>query len=189
MKKISTLFKKDPNDLSRVINEVDPQNDWVYDGEAIPTRKFDGIAAAIINGELYKRYDVTKGRAIPKDGIPCQQPDIKSGHQPFWVKCNRSDNSDKYFFEAFDLLTNPQDGTYELCGETISTTRFEKRLNIEGYDGHVLVPHGSQVLDISDFTFDGIRNFLEKRNIEGIVFHGPNGEMCKIRRKDFGFEW
>lgn len=26
MKKISTLFKKDPNDLSRVINEINPEN-------------------------------------------------------------------------------------------------------------------------------------------------------------------
>lgn len=26
MKKISTLFKKEPNNLSRVINEVDPDN-------------------------------------------------------------------------------------------------------------------------------------------------------------------
>jgi hypothetical protein len=33
MKKISTLFKKDPNDLGRVINEVDPQNQWVIDGK------------------------------------------------------------------------------------------------------------------------------------------------------------
>ena len=29
MKKMSTLFKKDPNDLGRVINEIDQKNDWV----------------------------------------------------------------------------------------------------------------------------------------------------------------
>lgn len=32
MKKISTLYKKDPNDLSRVINEIAPENQWVIDG-------------------------------------------------------------------------------------------------------------------------------------------------------------
>ena len=30
MKKLSTLFKKDPNDLGRVINEVTPENEWVF---------------------------------------------------------------------------------------------------------------------------------------------------------------
>lgn len=57
MKKIKTLFKKDPNDLSRVINEIDPENMWVFEGKAIATRKFDGTAVSIIKNELYKRYD------------------------------------------------------------------------------------------------------------------------------------
>lgn len=83
MKKISTLFKKDPNDLGRVINEVDPQNQWVIDGMAIATRKWDGSACAIINGELYKRYDAKKGKKAPEGIIdhpviteelgPCQE--------------------------------------------------------------------------------------------------------------------
>ena len=58
MKKISTLFKKDPNDLGRVINELAPENSWVLDGFGIATRKFDGTSTAIINGELYKRFDI-----------------------------------------------------------------------------------------------------------------------------------
>lgn len=29
MRKISTLYKKDPNDLGRVINEINPENEWV----------------------------------------------------------------------------------------------------------------------------------------------------------------
>ena len=31
MKKISTLFKKDTNDLGRVINDMNPENQWVFD--------------------------------------------------------------------------------------------------------------------------------------------------------------
>ena len=30
MKKLSTLFKKDPNNLGRVINEANPENEWVF---------------------------------------------------------------------------------------------------------------------------------------------------------------
>ena len=104
MKKIGTLFKKDPNDLGRVINEINPENQWVFDGEAIATRKFDGTATAIINGELYKRYDVKKGRQVPDGAIPCQEADAITGHHPHWLKCDRNKNEDKYFFEGFDTL-------------------------------------------------------------------------------------
>ena len=68
MKKISTLYKKDLNDLSRVINEIAPENKWVIDGEGLPTRKFHGTASAIIDGELYKRYDskLKTGKVLKK---------------------------------------------------------------------------------------------------------------------------
>lgn len=101
MKKISTLFKKDPNDLGRVINEINPENEWVFK-DGIPTRKFDGTSVAIINGEIYKRYDVKKGRQIPDGAIACQEADLITGHHPHWLKCDRSKNEDKYFFEAYD---------------------------------------------------------------------------------------
>jgi hypothetical protein len=39
MKKLSTFYKKDPKDLGLVINEVNPENEWVFKSR-IPTRKF-----------------------------------------------------------------------------------------------------------------------------------------------------
>lgn len=188
MKKISTLFKKDPNDLSTVTSEVAPENAWVFEGEAIATRKFDGIASSIINGELYKRFDVKKGRVAPEGSIPCQEPDAITGHHPHWLKCDRNKPEDKYFFEAFDALENKEDGTYELCGETISTERFSKNLNVEKVKGHKLIKHASEILNITDLSFDGLKAFLADPNndIEGIVFHHKtDGRMCKLRKKDF----
>lgn len=41
MRKISTLFAKDPGDLSKVVNVLNIENKWVFDGEAIATRKFE----------------------------------------------------------------------------------------------------------------------------------------------------
>ena len=35
-------------------------------------------------------------------------------------------------------------------------------------------------------TFDGIREFLAPLDIEGIVFHHPDGRMVKIRKDDYG---
>ena len=34
-----------------------------------------------------------------------------------------------------------------------------------------------------------IKQYLENHNIEVIVFYRDNGEMCKIKRSDIGFEW
>jgi hypothetical protein len=179
MKKISTLFKKDPNDLGRVINEINPENEWVFT-DGIPTRKFDGTATAIINGELYKRYDVKKGRQVPDGAIPCQEADLITGHHPHWLKCERSKNEDKYFFEGFDNLDNKKDGTYELIGEKVQG-------NPEKIKGHMLVRHGVVKLSLEDDSFEYLKQYLEQADIEGIVFHHKSdSRMCKLRKSDFG---
>lgn len=196
MKKLSTLFKKDPNDLGRVINEINPENEWVFEF-GIPTRKFDGTACAIINGELYKRYDskinkkTGKRKPIPEGAIPCQEADEITGHWPHWVKCNRDDNSNRWHFVGFDELmqtcvenqsVNVFDDTYELCGEKIQG-------NPENIKGHKLIKHGSQILSIDDFSFEWIHMFLAAVDIEGIVFHHKTDDrMCKIRKSDFGIK-
>lgn len=184
MKKISTLFKKDPTNLGRVIDEINPENAWALN--ATPTRKFDGTSCAIINGELYKRYDArikpdgTYKKPVPEGAIPCQEADRLSGHHPHWVRCDRENNADKYHFEGFDALEEKEDGTYELCGEKVQG-------NPEKVKGHVLIKHGSEVLDISDFSFEGLKQYLEKTDIEGIVFH-LGDKLCKIRKTDFGIK-
>jgi len=182
MVKITTLFKKNPKDLSRVINEINPVNYWVFNS-GIPTRKFDGTACAVIDGELYKRYDVKKGKVVPENSISCQDPDEITGHWPHWVKCHRNDPSVKYHFEAFDLKHH-EDGTYELCGEKIQG-------NPERLIGHKLIRHGCEKLPVYDFSFEGIKEYLSSNiDIEGIVFHDKNGggRMCKIRKSDFGIK-
>jgi len=186
MKKISTLFKKDPNDLGRVINEINPENDWVFK-DGIPTRKFDGTASAIIDGEIYKRYDVKKGREVPKGAIPCQEADLITGHHPHWLKCDINKPEDKYFFEGYNSLAElekVEDGTYELIGEKIQG-------NPEKIQGHHLVKHGLHTLSLEDDSFEYLKNYLSNPNndIEGIVFHHrTDGRMCKLRKSDFGIK-
>lgn len=181
MEKISTLFKKDPNNLGRVINEIDPSNLWVKDKGVSATRKFDGTACAIINGELYKRYDAKKGKQIPLNAIPCQEADLITGHHPHWIKCDRNDNSSKWHFDALDFAPKLKDGTYELCGPKIQG-------NPEGLNFHYLVEHGKHVVKLDSLDFDYIKSFLTDTNIEGIVFHHKDGRMCKIRKSDFGIK-
>jgi hypothetical protein len=183
MIKMKTLFKKDPNDLGRVIDEIDPENMWVFDEGVIATRKWDGTACMIKNGVLYKRYDAKKGKTPPLGSIPCQpKPDPITGHWPHWVACRRSDAADIYHCEAFDKFQHWYDGTYELCGPKING-------NKEKLTEHILKPHGDVWINLSQINFQYIKNRLEEAEMEGFVFHHPDGRMCKIRRSDWGFEW
>lgn len=184
MKKISTLFKKDPNDLGRVVNEINPENSWVFEEGVTATRKFDGTACAIINGELYKRYDVKRGKYVPENAIPCQDSDAITGHWPHWVKCDRSNNGDKWHFQAFDDAPKLEDGTYELCGPKIQG-------NPEDLKFHYLVKHGKFIIPkefLNSYEFSLVKRYLEVANVEGVVYHHPDGRMCKIRKSDFGIK-
>jgi hypothetical protein len=185
MKKISTLFKKDINNLGRVINEINPENNWVFDGKAIATQKFDGSACTVISGKLYKRYDAKKGKTAPEGAIPCQEADGITGHHPHWVACDINKKEDRYFWEGFNAsaeIGDVKDGTYELIGEKV-------RSNPENIKGHLLIKHGNNILSLESLDFEFIKNFLSnhENNMEGIVFHHIDDKrMCKIRKFDFG---
>lgn len=182
MKKISTLYKKDPNDLGRVIDEINPENEWVFTDDGVKaTRKYDGTACAIIGGLLYKRYDVKKGKQVPEGAIPCQEPDAITGHWPHWIKCESSNPADQYHLTA--MSEGLPDGTYELCGPKVQG-------NPEHFDKLELVRHGCFDLDltIGIYGFEEFKEYLSKVDIEGIVFHHPDGRMCKLRKSDFGIK-
>lgn len=187
MKKISTLYKKNPENLGLVINEINPENQWVFDGEGIPTRKYDGTACAVIDGLLYKRYDVKKGRKVPDGAIPCQEADEITGHHPHWLLCSHNEASDKYFFEGYNSLAElgkVEDGTYELIGEKVQG-------NPEKIKEHHLIKHGITVLKLPALEFEALKQYLvnPENDIEGIVFHHKtDSRMCKLRKSDFGIK-
>lgn len=210
MKKMKTLFKRviENHVILDVLPEVAPGCEWVFTEKCKATRKLDGTACAIIKGRLYTRLDLknSKTKTLPEGAIPCQEyPDEITGSFPHWIPATkegytvlsddltaecRISNSVKYAVNAFiKLVKNSSpteltglDGTYELCGPHLQG-------NPEGYEEDTLVKHGSIELDLEDFSFEGIKQYLATHKIEGIVFHRSNGEMTKIKRSDFGYEW
>lgn len=52
-----------------------------------------------------------------------------------------------------------------------------------------MVPHGRDVLPDAPRDYDGLKEFLADRCIEGIVWHHPDGRMVKIKARDFGIPW
>ena len=181
----------------------------MFTEKPLATRKLDGEACAIIHGRLYRRYDFKKSKTgiLPEGAIACQeQPDIVTGSFPHWIPATYSnatilnllevenpifDNNSKYLVEAAKnliTLTHPTelgdlDGTYEICGPHYQG-------NPEKLDKDTLIKHGSIILeDFVDYSFEGIRTYLQSHDMEGIVFYRSNGEMVKIKKSDFGFFW
>lgn len=180
MKKIISLFQRNYDGDRLVRNEVTPGAEWVTNGEGIATRKTDGTCCMIKDGKIYKRYDAKNGKQPPAGFIPAQDPDLITGHWPGWLKCQESNPNDKWHFNALTVTKLP-DGTYELLGPNIQG-------NPEKLPNNILVKHGDHVLTDCPRDFDSLKEYLKPLDIEGIVWHHPDGRMVKIKKKDFGFK-
>lgn len=188
MKKMSTLFRVDyhkKGDPGVIHNEVRSENEWVFtETDLIEiTRKFDGQATAVIDGELFRRYDAKQGKKAPEGAIPCCDPDPISGHHPHWVKVSPDNPNDRFLWETWLVESKRMvDGTYEFCGPKVGD-------NAEKFEVHSFLKHGLITYHFHrNLSFEYIRDFLEENDIEGLVFHHEDGRMCKIRKTDFGFE-
>ncbi len=181
MKKIISLFQRNYGGDRLVRDEITPGAEWVIAGEGIATRKWDGTACLIKDGKLYKRYDAKRGRTPPPGFIPAQMPDSVTFHHPGWVPVGGGPE-DVWHREAVAKCTyRLVDGTYELCGPRVQA-------NAENLEWHCLIPHDTVLLVNWPRDFNGIKRRLEVVDIEGIVWHRDNGDMVKIKAKDFGIE-
>jgi len=179
MKKIPTIFKRDWNgDRSRVVNEPHPDCGWVFAGEGVATRKLDGTCCMVRAGILFKRRELKAGQPAPED-FEAEGTDTETGKTVGWLPVGDGPE-DALHREAFSITV--ADGTYELVGPKVQG-------NPERYDRHRLVPHSSLVMPEEpprDFT--DLARWLAGRDIEGIVFHHPDGRMGKIKLRDFGLK-
>lgn len=219
MQKIPTLFKKKFDENNKYLGvipewnvELDPNKLYAV------TVKWDGTACAIIDGELYKRYDVKPGRKIPDGAIMCQPYDENAKHNPCWVKCDRNNPSDKWHWVAFDKGTAYDapisrkyypftDGTYELIGKHIQNNPYH-------IDDEILITHGKYIVSVYRFMEDSPKSefcrfkswMADYFSHEGFVLWSTSNDVwnnrrihlselmldkpvAKLRRKDFGYKW
>lgn len=195
MKKIPSLFMMDNHFITR---EVNPQCQWVMDGEGIPTPKYDGTACMVKDQKLYKRYDnsILQGKEIRvqknqplEDWIHCEDTSER-GKFIYWIPVTSKD----YYHQIGWGWARAQlkDDTYELVGPDVQG-------NPHKLEHNSLVLHGSGYLSGCMFincnkcdnprTFDDIKRYLKTSLYEGIVWHHPDGRMCKITKNKFGFPW
>lgn len=180
MKKIISLYQRNYDGDRLVRNEVVPGAEWVLAGEGRATRKWDGTCCLVEGGKLFARYEVKQGKTPPPDFIPATDVDDNTGKQQGWVPVGDGPEWSWHregFWESADF----GDGTYELVGPKVQG-------NPEGFPKHKLIPHGMCVLPDAPRDFADLRDYLAANDIEGIVWHHPDGRMVKIKKKDFGFK-
>lgn len=178
MKKIPTIFNRDRNNMSLVEDECNNDCLWVFAGEGVATRKYDGTCCLIKDGRLFKRREIKAGKVSPIDFVE-EGFDPSTGKRVGWVHADKTNKDDKWHFEAFDGGTF-DDGTYELCGPKVQG-------NPERFPSHTLLKH-SEAIEYGNCPRSrlGLIEFLQDKDIEGIVFHHPDGRMGKIKKRDFG---
>lgn len=181
MQKIPTIFERDwSGDRSRVVDAPHKDCGWVFAGEGWATQKIDGTCCMVRDGKLFKRREMKSGQKAPADFEPVST-DEETGKTVGWVPVGDGPE-DKYHREAFSGVF--ADGTFELVGPNVQG-------NPEHYDRNQLVRHSSLAMSVADQpprTFDGLREWMEGRDIEGVVFHHDDGRMAKIKLRDFGLK-
>lgn len=213
MKKIISLFKRDYEGKRLVYNEIVEGAEWVIAGEGIATEKFDGTSCLIQAGVFYKRYDrkilgsvqkrmksenyiatIDDFKPAPDGWIAAMEtPDIHTGHYTGWLPVDYKLPENQYHsvgyawllrkeFPEGSVISSLLDGTYELVGSKVQGNPYR-------IISHELWKHGSIVLEDVPRYFEGIKEYLAANNIEGVVWHHPDGRMVKIKRSDFGLAW
>lgn len=181
MKKIASLFQRNYDSDRLVRDELVPGTEWVAAGEGVATRKHDGTCCMWRDGRLWKRHEMKFGKTVPVGFLAAQEADETTGDVPGWVPVGKG-RDDARHREALGSPWDAVEGaTYELCGPKVQK-------NPEGYASHVLVRHGCEVLADAPRDWNGLRSYLANRDIEGIVWHHPDGRMVKIKGRDFGLK-
>ena len=176
MKKIPTIFKRNPENMQELLNEPHSDCLWVFNDEGVATRKYDGTCVKIENGRYFKRREVNKGKNPPSNFIE-EEFDKNTEKRVGWIPVDPVLKENKWHMEAFSEILS--DGTYELVGPKIQG-------NPERYGVHALIKHEeAQIFENVPRTFEGIAKFMQDKDIEGIVFHHPDGRMAKIKKRDY----
>ncbi|WP_042375115.1 hypothetical protein [Streptacidiphilus neutrinimicus] len=185
MRKIPTLFRRDPDDRARVLPEPNPACQWVFDGEGVATRKYDGTCVMLdAQGEWWARREVKPGKAAPPNYVAVETDQV-TGKTMGWEPVGQSAFA-KFHAEAVANTVVPEGvtGTFELVGPKING-------NPERAEGHRLVRHATALpVDVHDLTFDGVRAAVlalaDADGCEGVVWHHPDGvRFAKIKARDF----
>lgn len=187
-RKMTALFEIDR--VKHVGTEVvNAKSAWVFTEPAVATVKRDGTGVLVTDaGEILVRRSVKKGKRVP-EGFRLAEVDAFTGHM-FGVEPVAQSGFKAVMEEALQGFVGVlEPGTFELCGPKVNG-------NPEGFDKHVLIRHGAEVLTVipdmrtvaPDDAFELLKVLfkdLQADGVEGVVWWGADDERVKLRVKDF----
>lgn len=179
MKKIPTIYLRDPDDREHVLLDINPECQWVFDGEGVATRKYDGTCVKKDEtGMWWARREVKSGK-VPPDYFRIEQFDQITKKSVGWVPIYESPFH-KFWQEALvqNYGDNYDPGTYELIGPKING-------NPENISVHTLVRHGAVRLRLTNGHPLDLIDTCRSSGFEGVVWHHPDGRMAKLKVRDF----
>lgn len=190
MRKIPTLFMRDPDDRARVIPEINPGCEWALtDPTARATRKWDGTCVMLDDdGRWWARREVKADREAPAGWWEVDH-DAVTGKRTGWEPVEQSSFA-KWHAQAADRPWEFEAGTYELVGPKVNG-------NPEKLADHALLPHAMAPqfpmmvwpdpvpVDEAYAALRDLLRGLAAKGCEGIVWHHPDGRMVKLKGRDF----
>lgn len=187
MKKMPTLFVRDPADRGRVLPEVYGGCEWVLAGEGVATRKWDGTCVMLDeHGEWWARREVKQGKGAPPNFVPLQM-DAVTKKVMGWEPVAQSAHA-RWHAEALANSPTTKPGTYELLGPKVNGNR-------DDFAEHILIAHGWAPLsdriklESAPRDFDGLHAWLHAHPYEGIVWwrnpEDPDCDKVKLKARDF----
>ena len=182
MKKIPTIFERNWEGDKTVIDKYVQEFDFIT---AIATEKLDGM-----NVRLTVRNHILV--RLEKRRNPDKIQKHKGIIDPWYTDCIDGNPEDKYLWEAArnnDLLNVP-DG--EWSGEALGESIQGDPLNLGARIVCLFSLGQAPIIENVPTIWQELKEWLPKQqskfgigSIEGVVWHWPNGDMAKIKTKDF----
>ena len=187
MKKISTIFERDWDGNKAVLPMFKKGIDSLFlSNFCVPTEKIDGMNIRLtIRNRMVVR--------VEKRLNPTKLQKAKGIEDPWYTDAGEFQPEDKHIFAAVNGRKYDDVPDGEWSGEAIGPNIQGNPLNLERPTVYLFsIPKECVLLKDAPSTFDELKAWLQTRKsgfgnglIEGVVWHGPDGAMYKIKRKDF----
>lgn len=183
MNKIKTIFDRDWNGDRTVIDKLAVDFDFA---NAVATEKLDGMNVRLtVRNHMLVRLEKRRN--------PDKKQKALGIEDPWYIDADEYSPEDKYLFEAArntDLSDIP-DG--EWPGEALGPNIQGNTLNLESYRVVLFSCGKAPILENVPTTYEALKEWLKGARsvygndcgIEGVVWHGKDGSMAKIKTKDF----
>lgn len=183
MNKIKTIFERDWEGDRTVIDQLAVDFDFA---NAVATEKLDGMNVRLtVRNKMLVRLEKRRN--------PDKRQKAQGIEDPWYIDADEYSPEDKYLFEAAANtdLEDIQDG--EWSGEALGPSIQGNTLKLDSHRVVLFSCGKAPILSDVPTTYEELKSWLKTAKsaygnncgIEGVVWHGKDGCMVKIKAKDF----